>query len=170
MPTKFRQSILMKLLTQLLTVAVILSLATLFGCPKPDPTPKVDSRDAVGEMLSAVWKPSSVTLDDATREEWSGFEISFTYDADSDEGSYSTNGVPTDTGGSDVWGSGVIWSFGGTEDAPDFTTINRSDIGTMTASYDDNTNPTKLVSLTFTVSNAAARAEGFNGKWVFTFN
>lgn len=164
----------MKRFTQLLTASIIFSLVIFVSCKKKgggeDPEPE-DKRDAVGTILSKTWTPSSVTKDALPRDEWADFKITFAYNTTTDKGNYTLVGVPTDNGGSDVWGdpTAITWTFGGTADAPVFTTITRSDGIEVTASYDDNSDPTTLKSLSFTITNAANRTEGFNGKWEFSF-
>ncbi|MFY0606613.1 MAG: hypothetical protein JXR10_07855 [Cyclobacteriaceae bacterium] len=157
----------MKRITQLLAFSLFCTLIIFTACKKKKSSTKEDIRDAAGAALSKTWTVTSVTKDTEPREEWELFTIGFTYNAESDMGGYSVSNVPANEGAADVWGSGVSWSFGGTEDSPDTGVIVRSDIGNMNATTDDPTNPTTLV-LTFSITDASARVAGFNGEWVFT--
>ncbi len=156
----------MKRFTQILTFTLFCTLMIFMSCKKKKSSTKDDPRDAAGAAISKTWVVNTVTKDEETREEWSDFTIGFTYNPDTDMGGYSVSGVPANEGAADVWGAGVSWSFEGNDDTADTGVIVRSDIGTMNATTDDATNPTKLI-LTFTIENASNRVAGFNGEWVF---
>ena len=157
----------MKRITQLLTALVFCSLIVFISCKKKKKSEKDDPRDAVGMALSKTWSPTSVTKDTENRTEWDGFTIGFTYNSETDIGGYSVSGVPSNEGASDVWGSGLSWTFDGEDESADTGTILRSDGVTVQATLDNPDAPTTLT-LSFTITDASARAAGFNGAWIFT--
>ncbi|HCX23281.1 MAG: hypothetical protein CMB80_16025 [Flammeovirgaceae bacterium] len=161
----------MKRFTQLLTALVICSLVIFVSCKKKKGSSDPDPRDEFGSVLDGgSWVPSAVTFDNANRTEWDGFVLGFNYNTDTNQGTYSTSGIPTDDGASDVWGTGTVsWEFGGTEDTPDIGEIIRvSDGVVMDVTPDNPENPTQLI-IQFSVEDpSAGRVDGFYGSWSFT--
>jgi hypothetical protein len=159
----------MKRFTQLLTALVFCSLVIFISCKKKngggeDP----DERDEVAAAIASnVWVPTSVEFDDANRTEWDGFSISFSYNNDSDVGSYTVSGVPTDDGASDVWGENPSWTFAGTEEAPNTGTIVRTHDGVEMSAQLDNPDTPTVLTLTFSVEDPGAKTAGFYGTWEF---
>lgn len=160
----------MKRFTPLLTALVFCSLIIFVSCKKKKGTEDPDPRDEFGSVLNKVnWTPTVVKLGEATRSEWGSFVLGFTYDTETNRGTYSTSGVPADDGADAVWGDGVIsWEFGETNGVADISKIVRLSDGiemSVTA-----TPPTDPEELNITFNNAEeARVAGFEGGWNFTF-
>jgi hypothetical protein len=152
----------MKKTTQLLTTLVFLSLSVFISCGGDDPV-AIDTRDAQGVLASGTFNENGVTVDGGTREEWAGFSLTMSYNADTDQGTFSSSGAPTNDGATDVWPSSGTWTFGGTADAPVIGTIMRSDGVEMSA----NISATALT-LGFNIPDAGGRT--FGGDWSFAFN
>jgi len=152
----------MKKTTQLLTTLVFLSLSIFISCGGEDPV-AIDLRDAQGVLASGTFSENGVSVDNSTREEWVGFSLTMSYNADTDQGTFSSSGVPPNEGASDVWPSSGTWTFGGTDESPVIGTIMRSDGVEMSA----NISPTALT-LGFNIPDAGGRT--FDGDWSFAFN
>ena len=175
----------MKYLKGLLTACVILSLMIFMSCGNgkkttPDPEGKL-----TGEQLSAgTWTPQAggVTVGGTPRSEWDNFTLSFTVNTTSFEGgSYSTTGVPTDDGASDVWRTSGSWEFlkdsEGNVVVPTNTIIRDGDDSVpvtvnVDVVLDDEGNATGdgQLTLSFTIPAPEGRVAGFDGPWVFTFD
>jgi|GEM_PF-541805 len=166
----------MKKFTQLLTLFAFASLIIFVACKKKTPTPtEADPKDTFGAALNGTWSPSSVKLDDQTRDEWADFTITVTYSSDSQAGTYQVNGVPTNDGADAVWGNNVTWTVTSIEDNGTNATLTRQDTDNIVvqASVDNVDTPTSLT-FTFTVPTAGGRignerVDGFTGKWEFVF-
>ncbi|MFT5642204.1 MAG: hypothetical protein ACI9A7_002313 [Cyclobacteriaceae bacterium] len=152
----------MKKTTQLLTTLVFLSLSIFISCGGSDPV-DIDTRDAQGVLASGTFNENGVSVDGGTREEWEGFSITMSYNVDTDQGTFSSSGAPTNDGAADVWPSSGTWTFGGAAGAPDVTTIMRSDGVEMTAGIS-----ATALTLGFTIPDAGGRT--FDGDWSFAFN
>ena len=162
----------MKQFTQLLTALVFCSLMIFVACNKSGSTEPDDPRDEVGAAIaSKPWTAASVTLDGTTRTEWDGFTISFSYNEETHQGTYTVANVPSNPGASDVFGSGVTWTFDGVDENANTGVIVRSDGVNVNVSRQgtDPLAPTSLT-LSFTITDASNRVAGFNGAWVFTLN
>ncbi len=162
----------MKRFTQLLTALVICSLVITISCKKKSSSEDdPDVRDAFGTALNGTtWVATTVTLDNSNRTDWGDFVLGFTgYNTESDEGTYSTNGVPSDDDAAIVWGAGTqSWQFGGTDDSPDISKIVRlSDGRELNITPDNSDDPTQLI-ITFSTETSSGRLAGFEGVWSFT--
>ncbi len=149
----------MKHLKHLLTALVFVSLIVFTNCgggggggTDPDPA------DEQAKKLVATWSLTAEggKLDSQSISEWNGFTLSFT--GDRSGGSYTVSGSQAD----EVWpSSGGSWEFDGTN----IGKIVRSDNVTISISSVTAT----ALTLSFNVSEAAARTSGIYGDWTFTF-
>lgn len=155
----------MKKITQLLSALVFCSLMIFISC-KGDDKGKTDKRDQQAELLEgATWKVTSATFDGDTRADWEGATMTFSYNPETDQGTYTVSGVPDEGDGvNSVLGANnasVSWTF---PDENTVGTIQRADGIDMALSVSATT-----LSLTFTVPDPDARIAGFYGEWVFQF-
>lgn len=160
----------MKRTTQFLTALVFLSLVVFVSCNKDndDDPVNTDPRDEQAAMLTGTWEVSSATYEQDPRSEWEGASISFTYNNETDEGTYTISGVPTDSGADAVTvfgadGATIGWTFAG-----------ESSVSTIVRDLDNQemsiTNLTdNALTLTFDVPPAGSRVAGFEGSWTFEF-
>lgn len=156
----------MKKITQLLTALVFCSLMIFISCGSDDGGggSETDPRDVAAANLTKTWSVESATFNSTARDEWADFTIGFAYNTETDEGSYTTSGVPTDDGADAVWGSNITWTYT-SETTP--SAFLRSDGITVQSTLNaDNTQLT----LSFTVPEAGSRVAGFTGQWVFVLN
>lgn len=159
----------MKKITQLLSALVFCSLMIFISCNKgnDDEPEVVDPRDAQAEKLEGTWNVTSAEFEKAPREDWKSASIKFTYNYDTDAGTYTVSGVPEEQDGDDeakvLGGSSGTWSF---KSETETGVIVRGDGVEMTI---DNLSDSAL-GLTFTITDATARVAGFNGEWEFDFS
>lgn len=166
----------MKHFKSFLTILAVASLSIFIACggggsKKEDPEPEGKLK---AEQLSFdTWAPSDVKLDNTPRTEWENFTLSFTANSSFTGGNYSTSGVPTDDGASDVWSASGSWAFVENSDG----SLNLNQI----IKDGDTANPVSVtvginetagtgdLTLSWTVPESGARIEGFTGNWAFTF-
>lgn len=156
----------MKKLTQLFTALVFLSLSIFISCNGgDDDDDDPDVRIAAGEELAGAWTLDGATKDGAARAEWDdGFSLTVAFNTDTFVGTFTGNSVPTNEGATDVWPGSSTFTFGGTDETPALTTLQRSDGIDITVG---SVSPTSLV-LNFTVPESGGRT--FDGTWTFTFS
>lgn len=156
----------MKKTTQLLTALVFCSLIIFIGCNRNNGTDDPDPRDVQAALLTTgTWSLSSATVDGTAREEWTGFTLGFAYNNDSDQGTMTASGVPSDEGADAVFANGN-WTFDGTDENADVGVIVRADGIEMSITTLNET----TLTLSFNVPEASGRIASFDGNWVFTFS
>lgn len=155
----------MKKIAQLFTALVFLSLSIFISCGGDGTDPEPDPREIQGALMNiSALAPSTVTVDNGAREEWSdaGFTLTASYNADTNQGTFSASGIPDTDGATDVWPASSTWTFGGTDEEPDVSTIIRSDGIEMTVSVSET-----VLTLNFEIEPAGGRT--FDGQWQFGF-
>ena len=166
-------TMIMKFLKNTLVVLAIASLVVLVNCKgkkgkDPDPEPQ---GKATSELLEAgTWVPTTggVTNNNTPRDEWDGFTLTLTANADFTGGTYAVSGMPSEADAELVWKSnGGTWAF--VKNADDSL-----DLGKVIKDGDADNVLAVTVSATslrlqFTVPDPAARVDGFDGAWVFNF-
>lgn len=148
----------MKLISQLLTALVICSLVIFISCGGGGNTDPVDPVDTIGNQLIANWTLSSAKVDNAARDEWSGFSLNITYNPATNTGSYTASGVPSNVGASDVWPTSGSFTL----EVGAATIATRNDAIPITVDVD----ASNLV-LTFTITGSGDRVAAFDGDWEF---
>ena len=150
----------MKRVTDLLTALVFISLTVFISCNKggggdDGPTPQ---EEQVAKLVGTwVLATDGAKLGTTVRPEWEGLTVVISGNADG--GTIAVEGIPQDTGASDVWPTNTSWTFGGSISELDRVDGISMDIQSVT--------DTQLI-VTFTVSSSN-RVEGFEGSWTFTF-
>lgn len=157
----------MKKSTQLLTALVFCSLMIFISCKKGKDEPENDPRDAQAEKLTdKTWTVTEATFEGSPRPDWQGATVTFSYNKDTDTGTYTVSGVPTTEEGDNaavVLGTGsVTWSF---ESKEQTGVIIRGDGVDMDVQVTDTT-----LKLTFDITGTGSRIAGFDGTWVFNFS
>lgn len=156
----------MRKITKLLPALAYCSLIIFASCKNDDGGTEVDPRDAQGDKLAGTWSVTSAKFDGMSREDWEGAEITFNYDEETDEGTYTVTGVPDEGDGvNTVFGAegvSVTWAFSGKND---LQTVERSDGILMTVIVTEGTSLT----LSFQTGAEDARVAGFEGLWEFEF-
>ncbi|MBV6639945.1 MAG: hypothetical protein KI791_04480 [Cyclobacteriaceae bacterium] len=151
----------MKRVTDLLTALVFISLTVFISCNKggggdDGPTPQ---EEQVAKLVGTwVLATDGAKLGTTVRPEWEGLTVVISGNADG--GTIAVEGIPQDTGASDVWPTSTTWTFGGS-----ISDLDRVDGISMNI---QSVTDTQLI-VSFTVSSSG-RVEGFEGSWTFTFN
>ncbi len=150
----------MKRVTDLLTALVFISLVVFISCNKggggdDGPTPQ---EEQVAKLVGTwVLATDGAKLGTTVRPEWEGLTVVISGNVDG--GTIAVDGIPQDTGASDVWPSSTTWTFGGS-----ISELDRVDGISMNI---QSVTDTQLI-VTFTVSTSD-RVTGFDGSWTFTF-
>lgn len=164
---------IMKFFKNTFVILAFASLVVLVNCKKKggggeDPEPE---GKATAELLSAgTWAPTTggVTNNNTPRDEWDGFTLTLTANAEFTGGSYSVSGMPSEADASLVWNaSGGTWAFVQNSDG----SLNLAQV--IKDGDADNVLAVQVsattLRLAFTVPDPTARLEGFDGDWVFNF-
>ena len=147
------------------TAILFLSTAILMSCgPGGDDTtgvdPVVELQNAQGAILATgTATASSITVDGVPNEAWAAFTLTFTFNAGTKGGNFSTTGTPE--GADLVWPASGTWTF----DGDGTTSITRSDNVTM----DVSANATSMT-LKFNIVDPNGRILSLTGDWVFNTN
>lgn len=172
----------MKHFKNTLTALAFVSLVAVMSCDPGggEPTPPVAQES--GEVLAAnSWAPTTggITNENTPRDEWEGFQVSFTVDPDDEyrSGRYTAGPIPGEDDAALVWKTSGTWAFAENADGtPDLSTIIRDgDLTTpvsVTISGDRDTENNITggnLRMEFTVIDPNGRTEGFFGVWVFNF-
>lgn len=160
----------MKKLQPIFMICAIASLTIFMSCGGDDSGDDggdpIDPRDAQGQMLSGTWNVTTAEFEDTARPDWDGATVTFTYNADSDEGTYVVTGVPTEAEGADAAavlgaeGESISWTFEGENDV---NTIVREDGVEMNISSLTDSG----LAFNFELTGVGSRVAGFDGTWEF---
>jgi hypothetical protein len=171
----------MKNFKNYLSAIAFISLVGVMSCnPDPDePAPPI-AKEA-GEVLAAgTWAPTTggITNENTPRDEWEGFQVTFTVNEDDfASGRYTAGPLPTEDDAALVWKTSGEWAFAVNSDGtPDLNTIIRDgDTSTpvsvtISGDRDGDGNVTGgNLRMEFNIPDPDARLDGFYGTWVFTF-
>ena len=171
----------MKHLKNTLAASAFISLMIVMSCDPggTEPEPPV-AQEAGTALAAAAWTPTTggITNENTPRDEWEGFQVSFTVD-EGDEyrsGNYTAGPIPVEDDAILVWKTSGTWAFAeNTDGTPDLGTIIRDgDTAvpvsvTISGEKDGEVYTSGNLRMEFTVPQPAGRTEGFYGNWVFNF-
>lgn len=141
------------------TTILFISTAILMSCGgSDDPVEETDPLDAQGALIAGT--ATATEIKQGTQVvEWPGFNVVFTYNPETNTGTYTANNRLADSGDI-VWKSSGTWAFNGT----DASQIVRDDNVTMTVNATETT-----MTLSFSVTDPNGRLLTFGGSWTKTF-
>ncbi len=159
----------MKNLNYFLSLAVLVIILASAGCGGSD-GPGVPADDQVGTKFASAWNATSVvfetTQDRST--DYANFVLTIGYNAETNEGSYSISGGPTD--GTKPFASSGTWTFDGTIADPSVTFFNVLRNDGLVMKIEQLTDTNLQMSFSFDpADHESSRTEAVEGTWVFGF-
>jgi hypothetical protein len=160
----------MKKLNYILSAAVLVFMLAIISCGGSD-DPGVPADDQIGAKLTSTWNATSVifgTNQDRTTD-YSGFKLTLGYNAETNAGTYSITGGPSD--GTRPFATSGTWTFQGTISDPAVPSFNIVRDDTLLITVSELTATTLQLTFVFDGgTHSTSKTEAVDGTWVFDFS